>query len=245
VSLALDEAPPAPVALAWPRRRTEAPSTTPQTDAELRELSHRFDGAPAEEIVRWAAATFGLRLTLAASMADAVLIDVASRVMPGIEVIFLDTQYHFQETLATTERIRDRYPIRLRVVWPEARPDDLWRTDPDACCHARKVAPMDRALQGRAAWLSGLRRADSADRGDAAVVHRDRRGLVKINPLIAWSDDDVARYIADHDVPVNPLVAQGYASIGCWPCTRPVRNGEDTRAGRWHSSGKTECGLHL
>jgi phosphoadenosine phosphosulfate reductase len=244
VSLVLDD-PPAPVALAWPRRRTEAPFTTPLTDTDLEDLSRRFDGAPAAEIVRWAATTFGLRLTVAASMADAVLIDVASRVMPGIEVIFLDTQYHFQETLATAEQIRDRYPIRLRVVWPETRPDDLWRTNPDACCHARKVAPMERALQGRRAWLSGLRRADSPDRREVSVVHRDRRGLIKVNPLIAWSDDDVARYIAEHDVPVNPLVAQGYASIGCWPCTRPVRSGEDARAGRWEGSGKTECGLHL
>jgi phosphoadenosine phosphosulfate reductase len=244
VSLVLDD-PPAPVALAWPRRRTEAPDTTPLTDTDLEDLSRRFDGAAAEEVVRWAATTFGLRLTVAASMADAVLIDVASRVMPGIEVIFLDTQYHFQQTLATAEQIRDRYPIRLRVVWPETRPDDLWRTDPDACCHARKVAPMERALQGRLAWLSGLRRADSADRHEVPAVHRDRRGLIKVNPLIAWSDDDVARYIAEHDVPVNPLAAQGYASIGCWPCTRPVRNGEDPRAGRWDGSGKTECGLHL
>jgi phosphoadenosine phosphosulfate reductase len=244
VTLVLDD-PPAPVALAWPRRRTQAPISSLLTGAELQALSRRYEGAPAEEIVRWAAATFGHRLTLAASMADAVLIDVAARVLPGIEVIFLDTQYHFQETLATTERIRDRYPIRLRVVWPDARPDDLWRTDPDACCHARKVVPMERALEGRAAWLSGLRRADSPDRSEASVVHRDRRGLVKINPLIAWSDDDVARYVAEHDVPVNPLVAQGYASIGCWPCTRPVHGGEDARAGRWGGSAKTECGLHL
>jgi phosphoadenosine phosphosulfate reductase len=244
VTLVLDD-PPAPVALAWPRRRTQAPISSLLTGAELQALSRRYEGAPAEKIVRWAAATFGHRLTLAASMADAVLIDVAARVLPGIEVIFLDTQYHFQETLATTERIRDRYPIRLRVVWPEARPDDLWRTDPDACCHARKVVPMERALEGRAAWLSGLRRADSPDRSEASVVHRDRRGLVKINPLIAWSDDDVARYVAEHDVPVNPLVAQGYASIGCWPCTRPVHGGEDARAGRWGGSAKTECGLHL
>jgi len=178
-------------------------------------------------------------------MGDAVLIDVASRVAPGIEVIFLDTQYHFQETLATAERIRDRYPIRLRVVWPEVRPDDLWRTDPDACCQARKVLPMQRALQGRTAWLSGVRRADSPLRQQMPVVQRDRRGLVKVNPLIGWSDDDVAGYIAEHDVPVNPLVEQGYASIGCWPCTRPVRDDEDARAGRWEGSSKTECGLHL
>jgi phosphoadenosine phosphosulfate reductase len=244
MTLVVDDLP-APVALAWPRRRVEAPLAAQLTDAGLEEIARRLERAPAEEVVRWAAAMFGRRLTLAASMADAVLVDVASRVVPGIEVIFLDTQYHFQETLATAERIRDRYPIRLRVVWPEPRPDDLWRTDPDACCHARKVAPMERALRGRVAWLSGLRRADSPDRRRVSVVHRDRRGLVKINPLVAWSDDDVARYIAEHDVPVNPLVAQGYASIGCWPCTRPVSSDENARAGRWDGFGKTECGLHL
>ena len=243
MSLALDELP-APVALARPRRRAEAPFVPSLTDAELRDLARQFEGAPAEEVVGWAAAMFGPRLTVAASMGDAVLIDVASRVAPGIEVIFLDTQYHFQETLATAERIRDRYPIHLRVVWPETRPDDLWRTDPDACCHARKVLPMERALQGRTAWLSGVRRADSPLRQQLPMVQRDRRGLVKVNPLIGWSDDDVAEYIAEHDVPVNPLVEQGYASIGCWPCTRPVRSGEDARAGRWDGSDKTECGLH-
>ena len=215
------------------------------SDEELADLDREFEDLPASKIIQWAVDAFAPHLCLTASMTDAVLIDVASRVAPGIEVIFLDTQYHFQETLATAERIRDRYPIRLRVVWPEVRPDDLWRTDPDACCQARKVLPMQRALQGRTAWLSGVRRADAPLRQQMPVVQRDRRGLVKVNPLIGWSDDDVAGYIAEHDVPVNPLVEQGYASIGCWPCTRPVRDDEDARAGRWEGSSKTECGLHL
>ena len=233
------------VPLARPRRRPVRPFPTPLTDAGLRQLADRMEGAPAEEIVAWAAAMFGHRLTIAASMTDAVLIDVASRVSPGIEVIFLDTQYHFQETLATAEQIRDRYPIRLRVVWPDVRPDDRWRTDPDGCCQVRKVAPMERALRDRVAWLSGLRRADSVARSQTPVVQRDRRGLVKINPLVGWTDEDVARYVAEHDVPVNPLVGQGYTSIGCWPCTRAVGEGEGGRDGRWDGSTKTECGLHL
>jgi phosphoadenosine phosphosulfate reductase len=215
------------------------------TDRDLLTLADRLELEPAEEIVAWAVAMFGPRLAIAASMTDAVLIDVASRVAPGIEVIFLDTQYHFQETLATAEAVRDRYPIRLRVVWPEAGPDDLWRTDPDACCHARKVLPLERALRGRLAWLSGLRRTDSPGRAAVRVVQRDRRGRVKINPLAHWSDEQLAEYIAAHDVPVNPLVAQGYPSIGCWPCTRAVGEGEDGRAGRWDGTDKTECGLHL
>jgi phosphoadenosine phosphosulfate reductase len=250
VTLVLEDAPalvaaPAAVALVRPRRRAVRPFPTPLTDMGLRQLSDHLEDASAEEIVAWAAAMFGRRLTIAASMTDAVLIDVAARVSPGIEVIFVDTQYHFQETLATAERIRDRYPIQLRVVWPEVVPDDLWRTDPDRCCQLRKVAPMERALRGRVAWLSGLRRADSVSRALAPVVQRDRRGLVKVNPLVRWTDEEVARYIAEHDVPVNPLVAQGYASVGCWPCTRAIGEGEDGRAGRWDGSDKTECGLHL
>jgi phosphoadenosine phosphosulfate reductase len=216
----------------------------PTRFTDERALADRLEHEPAEEIVAWAVALFGPRLAIAASMTDGVLIDVASRVAPGIEVIFLDTQYHFQETLATAEVVRDRYPIRLRVIWPEARPDDLWRTDPDACCHARKVLPLERALRGRQAWLSGLRRADAPGRAGVRVLQRDRHGRVKINPLAHWTDEQLAEYIAIHDVPVNPLVAQGYASIGCWPCTRAVGEGEERRAGRWDGSDKTECGLH-
>jgi phosphoadenosine phosphosulfate reductase len=234
------------VVVGRPRRRLAHAFTTPFTDDSLRQVAERLEGAPAADIVRWATTVFGRRLAIAASMTDAVLIDVASRVAPGIEVIFLDTQYHFQETLATAEAIRDRYPIRLRVVWPDARPDHLWRTDPDACCHARKVLPMERALRGRAGWLSGLRRADSRARAHTPVVQRDRRGLVKVNPLAAWSDEDVAGYIDAHDVPVNPLVARGFPSIGCWPCTAPAgAEATDGRDGRWQGLDKTECGLHL
>jgi phosphoadenosine phosphosulfate reductase len=195
--------------------------------------------------VAWAVERFGRRLCLTASMTDAVLIDVATRVDPGIEVIFLDTQYHFLETLDTVEAVRRRYHPNLVVQQPDLPLDDRWRTDTDACCAARKVAPLEAALAGKSAWLSGLRRADSPDRADTPVVQVDRRGLVKVNPLVDWDDDHVDAYIAAHDVPVNPLVAQGFPSVGCWPCTRAVRPGEDPRAGRWSGTGKTECGLHL
>jgi phosphoadenosine phosphosulfate reductase len=214
-------------------------------DAELARQAARLEGAVAADIVAWAVDTFGAGLCLTASMTDAVLIDVATRVEPVIEVVFLDTGYHFPETLATVEAVRRRYHPQLRVVSADRPLDDLWRTDPDACCAARKVAPLDELLAGRTAWLSGLRRADGPDRADTAVLERDRRGLVKVNPLVAWTDDDVAAYTARHDVIVNPLVAQGYPSIGCWPCTRAVAAGEDARAGRWSGTAKTECGLHL
>jgi phosphoadenosine phosphosulfate reductase len=235
----------APATIVLDRPRRPVPAAASLTDRDLARVAEELEHAPAGDIVAWAAETFGSSLTLAASMTDGVLIDVSSRVAPGLEVIFLDTQYHFQETLATAEEIADRYPIRLRVMWPRDRPDDLWRTDPDACCHARKVLPLERALRGRLAWLSGLRRADSPTRASTPVVQRDRRGLVKVNPLARWTDADVKAYILEHDVPVNPLVTQGYASIGCWPCTRAVGAGEDARAGRWDGSDKSECGLHL
>jgi phosphoadenosine phosphosulfate reductase len=215
------------------------------TDAELLELAAGFEEADAPDIVRWALDTFGDRLCLTASMADAVLIDVATSVGPGIEVLFIDTGYHFPETLETVEKVRRRYHPNLRVLDAQVPLDERWRIDTDGCCHARKVVPLEAALAGKDAWLSGLRRADSAARLETPIVARDRRGLVKVNPLANWSDADVDAYIARHDVVTNPLLARGYASIGCWPCTRPVGEGEDTRAGRWAGTTKTECGLHL
>jgi phosphoadenosine phosphosulfate reductase len=215
-------------------------------EAELAALSARFEQATAEDIVAWAVERFGLeQLCLTASMADAVLVSVASSVAPGIEVVFCDTQYHFDETLQTARAVEGRYPIRLAVLTPDRAPDELWRTDTDACCDARKVVPLDRHLAGKSAWLSGLRRADSPERAATPILSRDRRGVVKINPIATWSDADVDAYVAEHDVIVNPLLSEGFASIGCWPCTRRTEAGEDVRAGRWAGSGKTECGLHL
>jgi phosphoadenosine phosphosulfate reductase len=215
------------------------------SDHDLAAVSASLEGAPAEDVVRWAADTFGERLCLTTSLTDAVLVDLVARVAPGTEVVFLDTQYHFPETLATLDVVRERYPVKLQVRRPDVPRDDLWRTDTDACCAVRKVAQLDAALAGKEAWLSGLRRDDSPDRADTPLVQRDRRGLVKVNPIATWTDDDVALYIELHDVPVNPLVARGYPSVGCWPCTQPVAEGDDKRAGRWAGSAKTECGLHL
>lgn len=218
-------------------------STSNHLDLDL--LNAGFEDAPAEDIVRWAVATFGGGLVLTASMTDAVLIDVATRVEPGIEVVFLDTGYHFPETLATADRVKRRYQLKLRVISADLPHDGRWRTDPDGCCAARKVAPLERLLAGRTAWMSGLRRADGADRADVSIVGNDRRGVVKVNPLATWSDDDVATYIEANDVPVNPLVFEGFPSIGCWPCTWAVAPGENPRDGRWAGRAKTECGLHL
>ena len=213
-------------------------------DVALADLNDRFETAAPVEVIRWAIETFGEGLCLSASMADAVLIDIATKVDPAIEVIFLDTQYHFPETLQTLERVWDRYDLNLRIMRPELPLDDRWRTDVDGCCGVRRVEQLDRALEGKQAWMSGLRRTEASTRADARVVAFDRRGLVKINPLATWTDLDVSGYIADHDVIVNPLRAQGYLSIGCQPCTQLPTDPDDPRSGRWAGRDKTECGLH-
>ena len=184
-------------------------------------------------------------MCMAASMTDAVLIDLAVQVEPSIEVVFIDTRYHFPETLETVERVRRHYGLNLRVLTVAPQPVELWQADPANCCSAAKVEQLDRALTGKLAWMSGLRRAEAPSRAQAPIVARDLRGLVKVNPIATWSDADVAGYVADHDVPVNPLLAQGYPSIGCRPCTQPVVPGADPRSGRWAGMDKTECGLHL
>jgi phosphoadenosine phosphosulfate reductase len=219
--------------------------TAPLSQEDLAELDRRFEDEVAQAIVAWAVDTFHPRLCLTASMTDAVLIDLAVAVEPSVEVVFIDTGYHFPETLETAEAVRRRYGANLRVMGPPADAPRFWELDPDGCCSSYKVAQLDAALAGKDAWMSGLRRAEAPSRAGAAIVARDQRGLVKVNPIATWSDDDVARYIAERDVPVNPLVRRGYPSIGCWPCTRPVGDGEHPRAGRWAGSDKTECGLHV
>ncbi len=214
------------------------------TDEELAELSREFETAPASKIVRWAADSFGPLLSLAASMTDAVLIDLAVKVAPAIEVVFIDTGYHFPETLETVETVRRRYGLNLRIMTVAPHDQELWKADPENCCSAVKVGQLDRALAGKAAWMSGLRRDEAPSRANAAIAERDLRGLVKVNPLANWTFADVEGYIAEHDVPVNPLIARGYPSIGCMPCTKPVTEGEDPRSGRWSGRDKSECGLH-
>ncbi|MDP9421186.1 MAG: phosphoadenylyl-sulfate reductase [Actinomycetota bacterium] len=223
-----------------------APRRSLADHGDLAEVARLLESAPAADIVAWAALRYGSGLVMTASFQDCVLIDVVAGVAPGTEVVFLDTGYHFDETLAYLAQVRERYGLNLRVVGPELAPDDRWRHDPDGCCQARKVEPLRRALTGKAAWLSGLRRADNPLRAGVPVVGYDEVcGAVKVNPLATWSDDDVAAYVAERELPVHPLRAQGFTSIGCWPCTRPTAPGEDPREGRWSGSAKTECGLHL
>jgi phosphoadenosine phosphosulfate reductase len=213
---------------------------------ELAAVSNALEKKPATSAVAWAAGRFDSGLVLASSFQDCLLISLAVQVKPDIEVVFLDTQYHFPETLEYVETVRKRFDLNLKIMTPTIDPDDRWIDDPDGCCGARKVVPMARALAGKRAWLTGLRRDETSTRQGAPIVSWDvSRGLVKVNPIASWTEQDVRQYTEEHELPEHPLRAQGYASIGCWPCTRAVEDGEDERAGRWAGRDKVECGLHL
>ncbi len=212
-----------------------------------------LDGADPLTVLAWAGRVFGRGLGVTAAMGDTVLAHLAARAVPGVHLLFVDTGYHFGETLGTADAVETTYPVRLitvrspqRVVDHEAQRGRLHRTDPDACCALRKVNPLDDALRGYRAWATGLRRSDSPLRHLTPTVQWDaRRRLVKIAPIAHWTDTDVDAYLEAHpEVIMNPLLQMGYPSIGCWPCTSEVAEGQDARAGRWAGSSKTECGLH-
>jgi len=218
------------------------------------DAGRELENAPAEEIVRWAAETFGSRFCVTSSFADAVLAHLVSRVVPGVDVVFLDTGLHFAETLAVRDRVAATIPVTIRSVRPRqtvgqqdgSHGPRLFARDPDECCALRKVEPLERALADYDAWAAGLRRDESPSRANTPVVHFEyARGKVKVNPIARWTQSDVDNYIARYDVPVNELLRRGYGSVGCWPCTRRTRAGEDARAGRWAMFDKTECGLHV
>lgn len=213
-----------------------------------------LDGADPLTVLGWAGRAFGRDLAVTAAMGDTVLAHLASRAVPGVHVLFIDTGYHFTETLGTADAVAATYPVRMLSIRPaqsvadqERERGELYRTDPDACCKLRKVTPLNDALRGYRAWATGLRRDESPTRAGTPTVTWDaRRGLVKLAPIAAWTDDDVADYLQEHpDVVSNPLLQLGYRSIGCAPCTRAVAPGEDARAGRWAGLAKTECGIHL
>jgi len=236
------------------RRGSETAGRTPE---ELKDLvSHvgaELELAPAEVIIEWAVATFGERFCITSSMGDAVLAHLASKVAPGVDVVFLDTGYHFVETIGTRDAVEATLDVNLRTIAPQqsvAEQDetygkDLFARDPDLCCALRKVAPLNDALKGYDAWATGLRRSETQNRVIAPVIGwDDKKAKVKVSPLARWTDEQVEAYIAEHGVLVNPLVYDGYPSIGCWPCTARVAPGEDPRSGRWAGRNKTECGIH-
>ena len=215
---------------------------------EIEEQTPKLEELGALELIEWGDARFGRRMFVSSSFQDCVLIDLATRVVPEIEVVFLDTRYHFDETISYLDEVRERYQLRVRKLTPRGERDDLWRTDVEGCCRKCKVEPLRRMfdVHGAVAWMTGLRRSEDPGRASAAPVEVDRdRRIVKINPIVAWSDEDVATYEVEQGLPVHPLRTQGYLSIGCWPCTQPVQPGESARAGRWAGTSKTECGIHL
>lgn len=204
-----------------------------------------FETMDAADVLAWAGHEFGDGLVVTCSFADAVLPHLVARAAPSAAVVLLDTQYLFAETWWFARTLARDLDLNLQVLEPNVAPDDLWQRDVEACCHARKVEPLQRALAGRTGWVTGLRRVDAPSRAATPVVGHDLlRDIVKINPLAAWTDDDMAAYIEREGLPEHPLASRGYPSIGCWPCTRPVEAGADPRSGRWAGSAKTECGLH-
>jgi len=226
-------------------------------DNDLQSLAERgaaeLDGASADELLRWTDQHFGGNYIVASNMQDAVLVDLATKVRPGVDVLFLDTGYHFVETIGTRDAVEAVYDINVVNATPEnsvAKQDelfgkDLFAREPNECCRMRKVEPLGKALQGYSAWVTGIRRVEAPTRANAPLISWDKAfGLVKINPIAAWTDEEMQAYIDANDVLVNPLVFEGYPSIGCAPCTAKPVEGADPRSGRWAGQSKTECGLH-
>jgi phosphoadenosine phosphosulfate reductase len=225
-------------------------------EPDIRRASEELASATPQEILAWAAGRFGSKLTMATAFGaeGCCLIHMLAEIAPEIRIFNLDTGYQFDETLEVRERIKNRYGIEVEYVRPEMTVAEyeaehggpLYRIRPDQCCHDRKLVPLRRAVVGYEAWISAIRRDQTSHRAAASVVGWDTKfDLVKVNPLFNWTRKDVWAFVVKHGVPYNPLHDQGYASIGCWPCTRPISEGEDERAGRWSGTGKKECGLHV
>ncbi|MFE0023544.1 phosphoadenylyl-sulfate reductase [Amycolatopsis sp. NPDC059021] len=226
--------------------------------ADYRTLAERaakeLAEATADEALRWTVETFGDDFIVASNMQDAVLIDLATKVKSDVDVLFLETGYHFAETIGTRDAVQTVYPD-VRIVNAQAEQSvaeqdaeygpKLHDRDPNQCCHLRKVVPLRKTLSNYSAWVTGVRRVDAPTRANTPIVTWDERnGLVKVNPIAAWSDEEFNGYIREHGILENPLVSAGYLSIGCAPCTAKVAPGQDPRSGRWAGQSKTECGLH-
>jgi len=209
-----------------------------------------------QQILRWTVDRFYPRLTMATAFGaeGCCLIHMLAEIEPGVRIFNLETGYQFPETLEMRERIRSRYDIEVELIRPDLTVAEyekkhrgpLYVLQPDQCCYDRKTVPLRRAVAGYDAWISAIRRDQTSHRARADIVQWDAKfNLVKVNPLLSWTKREVWAFVMEHEVPYNPLHDQGYASIGCWPCTRPVADGEDERAGRWSGSAKKECGLHV
>ncbi|MGZ0043151.1 phosphoadenylyl-sulfate reductase [Paenibacillus ottowii] len=225
-----------------------------EKEALIRVKASELEEATPEEIIQYAVHTFP-NLTFACSFGaeDVVLVDMLQKISPATDIFYLDTDFHFKETYDTRDQMKARYNLDFIRVSPLITPEEqaaehgeeLWKTDPNACCGIRKVEPLTRILSQYDAWITGIRRDQAPTRANAKKVEYDEKfGLVKFNPLASWTSEDVWNYIRTHDVLYNPLHDRNYPSIGCEQCTREVLPGEDPRAGRWSGNEKTECGLH-
>ena len=222
--------------------------------SEAAELNVLLRDATPQEILCAAFERFGDKLALVSSFGaeSAVLLHMAAQIDPNIAVLFLDTGMLFGQTLDYRQRLAARLGLtNVRDLRPQYQDlaihdpgADLWKTDTDACCNIRKVLPLDRALAGYEGWITGRKRFQGGARLKLKVVEQGE-SQIKFNPLANWSKEDLEAYMAEHDLPPHPLVEFGYPSIGCWPCTQPVEEGQDARAGRWAGQDKTECGIHL
>lgn len=222
----------------------------------LEQVSRSFEVAEPEEILQWAVDTFGdgLAVGTAFGASGMVLMDLAIRARPDVEIFYIDTGLFFDETYDLIRRVEDHYGRALTRYAPEldvqeqaeVYGDELWKRRPDDCCMMRKVLPMRRALAGRTGWVTAVRRDQASTRDQTPILSLNRKfNTVKIAPLVNWTESQIWTYILDQGLPYNPLHDVGYPSIGCRPCTRSVNPGDDLRAGRWAGTGKTECGLHL
>ncbi|MEY4743724.1 MAG: hypothetical protein RIR34_1063 [Actinomycetota bacterium] len=221
----------------------------------LRKANPDQPEATAEAVIAWVAKHFGVEsIAVACSMADSVLPAVVAKQIPDVEVLFLETGYHFAETHATRDEVARVLPVKILDVKPKqtvAEQDaqygeKLYQRDPNLCCQLRKVDPLNNVLKSFELWFTGVRRDEAETRTYTELVQWDEKnGLVKVNPLAAWTFDELIDYATEHKVPVNLLLSNGYPSIGCEPCTKPVAPGEDPRSGRWAGANKVECGLHL
>jgi phosphoadenosine phosphosulfate reductase len=220
----------------------------------IAEQADTYEHRPVEELLALAVDTFpSIALACSFGAEDVVLVHMLQKVRPGQDVFYLDTDFHFKETYDTRDRLAAKYNVEFIQIKPALTPEEqakqhgpeLWKTNPNACCHLRKVEPLIKTLAKYDAWITGIRREQAKTRANAKKVEYDVKfGLVKFNPLVNWTQEQVWSYIREHEIPYNPLHDRNYPSIGCEPCTRPVLPGEDPRAGRWSGTDKTECGLH-
>lgn len=222
--------------------------------SDLTAINHHLETATPQEILTWAWYKFRVKVAATSSFQtqSAPLLHMISKTVPQLPILFLDTGFHFSETLLYRDRLIKKWKLNIQVIKPnmghsrfKQQYGDLYRNNPDLCCYINKVEPLHNAMQSLDAWISGIRRDQTADRTHTAIVGLQPNGLVKICPLANWTRKQVWQYIHDHQLPEHPLLAQGYLSIGCEPCTRPIIEGQDDRDGRWAGQDKTECGLHI